>query len=119
MSDSAWVERFREVVAQTIIQHGRVVSADASFYGWTDFEATEHLRSYGGSCPVVGHGTPSEDSWDEFQGTFYEGDTTQHGMQMTVTCECGQITDQILRYEGNVSEMISSIITNAVLGKTD
>lgn len=114
-----WVERFREALARTIIQHGRVIAKDANFYGWADFPATEHLRDYGDNCPIVKHEVPTEDTWDEFEGTFHEGDTTRHGMQMKITCECGQIKGRYLRYEGNVGEMISDIITNAILLRED
>lgn len=123
--DEAWVLKFREILAKTIIEHGSVISTDANFYGWGDYEATMHLRDgdwhgqAAPACPVAQHLQPSEDEWSEFEGTFVEHNVPRHGMQMTFTCKCGLLKDRTLRYEGNVAEMISSVITSAILPPTN
>lgn len=75
MAMSEEVQReYNNVLTQVIVEHGAIVVIYNPYFGWHDYIATRHIQQ----CGIASHGTPCEDSWDEFVDTFYEGDTTQY-----------------------------------------
>ena len=79
------------------MKHGIPVSRDASTYGWADY-----------------------DTWDEFVDTFYEGDTSQHGITVDkVTCACGEIgKDRQIRWKADMQEVAEAVFEEAFGGKS-
>lgn len=109
MSDKVRAE-YERVLARVVIRHGSVVVREDGWYGWSDYNASQHLRS----CGVASHGTPHEDTWQEFKGTFYEGDTSIHGVGMPgVTCNCGTISDRSMRVLITVQEIAEAVFSEA------
>lgn len=109
MSDAVRAE-YERVLARVIIKRGSVVVQTDGWYGWVDYDATTHVSK----CGVATHGAPDEDTWYEFKGTFYEGDTSVHGMALSgVTCKCGRITDRSLRWQASVVEVATEVFAEA------
>jgi hypothetical protein len=103
---------YQRALTRATARHGSIVSRDASFYGWTDWDASTHAQR----CDVrVPEGAEvSEVSWDEFRGTFYEGDTTVHGVEVDgASCRCGQIKDRRVRWSATVQEVAEAVFTEA------
>lgn len=94
------------------LKNGLVVRDHPSIYMWTDYPLTEHVQSTG--CALTATGTAKETIWDEFQGTFYDGDTSVHGLQVSgVSCACGQVVDRAMRWEATVSAVAESVFNEA------
>lgn len=121
----SWQDGYRKAVLDAIAQHGRPLDPNASYYGWSDYKAVREWygSSWGDSTAGPDHtahgldydacGDVVEDSWAEFMGTFYEGDTTQHGMRAEIVCKCGAFR-HVFRWEGNAGEIISVIANDAL-----
>jgi hypothetical protein len=117
MSPEAQAEYNRAMAAATV-KHGSIVRTNGTFYGWSDYDAAMHVAGWSYTdksvkpCPLVvpEHGTVREDEWSQFEGTFYDGDTTHHGVTVTgVSCSCGQLTDRTVRWEANMQEVAEAI----------
>jgi hypothetical protein len=99
----------RHLIAVTL-RRGTLVVQDASMYGWADHEniwdgSPSHLRT----CQLTGT-TVEESEWNEFMGTFYEGDTRVHGIDVDgVNCACGKLRDRTVRWAASVSEIAEAV----------
>lgn len=125
MSPEAQAE-YNRAMAAAAVKNGLIVRADPSYYGgWSDWEAAEHLNPYGPAsapCRLVApeHGTVKEDEWSEFEGTFYDGDTSHHGVVVTgVSCVCGQLTDRAVRWEASMQEIAEAVFEIALGPKAE
>jgi hypothetical protein len=121
MSPEVQQEYDTALLAATL-KHGTVV-ATRGRWGWQDFDAECHLGRMGAlpgepytPCrlvPAAGEGV-AEDEWIEFEGTFYEGDKTHHGVIVNhVSCACGQLTDRSVRWEARVQEVAEAVFEMA------
>lgn len=105
-------DEYEEIQRKLLAKRGRFVrDADARglYYGWTDYEALDHTRPYKAKatpCRVTVTGPVKETYWDEFAGTFYEGDESHHGIEAIGSCACGKIKDRRIRYETSVGDAI-------------
>lgn len=74
--------------------------------------ATGKVRQHLKTCTIdpVLTKMPTDSEWDEFMGTFYEGDTTKHGMDATVTCRCGYVRKTRMRLEGTFSNLLRAVL---------
>lgn len=103
---------YDRALARAAAKNGRIVSTDASFYGWSDWDAYEHMKN----CAVVVPATAKavETTWEEFEDTYYEGDTTHTGVVVKgVSCRCGQYTDRNVQWEATVREVAEAVFTEA------
>ena len=83
-----------------------------SFYSWLNFEALPHVdpRKDGCSWEVPEGSFMYEESYDQFQGTFYEGDTSTDGINVSgCRCKCGKYSDITLRWEGTLAALINHL----------
>ena len=101
------------------MKHGIPVSRDASTYGWADYDAASHIRE-GCHAVTTAKSTAEGDTWDEFVDTFYEGDTSQHGITVDkVTCACGEIgKDRQIRWKADMQEVAEAVFEEAFGGKS-
>jgi hypothetical protein len=103
---------YNRALARAAAKNGSFVAPNASFYGWMDWNAYEHMKT----CQVVVPDTAKaeEDTWDEFQGTFYEGDTTHTGVVVKgVSCRCGRYTNRDVRWAATVQEVAEAVFIEA------
>lgn len=119
MSPEAQAE-YDEALTAAVLKHGTLVREDPSFYGWEDFDyhlghglrsrhTAHHLK-----CEIVSTGKPVESTWHEFQGTFYEGDTSVHGIDLPeVTCACGKVQDRTFRWQARMQEVAEAVFEEA------
>ncbi len=104
----SWQEEYRAALKKAVWNYGRPVRDATSrdlYYGWTDYEILDHFYV----CPLGSASEPEEDKWDEFVDTFYEGDTTRHGVSMKAQCACGQI-NQTIRWRCRPFEMVQLVL---------
>ena len=110
MSD--WRAEFRVALIDEVVRYGSPVSDTASYYGWMDYDWQDKKKE----ALAVGINyeacTWEESSWDEFQGTFYEGDTRQYGIDLHLVLTNG--TTLHWRYAGNAGALIIAL-TKGVL----
>jgi hypothetical protein len=116
MSDKARAEYDKAMMAVTL-KHGHVVVLTGGYYGWQDYDAARHLDG----CTIVAppKAAVEEDTWSEFEGTFFEGDSRHHGIIVTgVTCVCGEIgTGRTVRWEADMQEVAEAVFEEAFGGK--
>jgi hypothetical protein len=91
------------------------VRGNANYYdqgGGLDYDRTTAVYAHLRACTVdpVLTAMPTDSSWDEFMGTFYEGDETRHGMDATVTCKCGTLRTVPMRLTGTFSELLQAVL---------
>lgn len=118
-------EEYERLLASVIIANGVLVreSAVDFMYGWMssdDYEGKNKLmwtgRRHSDVCGIKRTGKVNEDcQWDEFKGTFYEGDTTVYGVEVEgVTCNCGKLINRSYRWAAPLGEAIK-IVMEALL----
>ena len=82
------------------------------YYGWEDYAGQCHVDPrYDGCKWEVPEGSLLyEETYDQFQGTFYEGDTSEDGINVSgCRCACGKFTDVTLRWDGTLAELINHL----------
>lgn len=109
-----WKVGYRRAVTGYIARNGSPLDPNPSYYGGWYHKNSGGAQAHIASCGLADGLTFVEDSWDEFHGTFYEGDTMHHGMRMDVTCQCGQVREMPWRLEATMSD-----ITLGVLNQPD
>lgn len=124
MEDRVRVE-YERILTAAIIKNGMPVSRDGGYYGWGDYEI-EYPNDYEGgrhsvACGIAKTGRVDEDAyWQEFMGTFYEGDETKHGMEVSgVSCNCGRITDRVYRWSESPGEAIRIVLEGVLSEKVE
>lgn len=99
---------YETILKRIVLKYGSVVDRAADIFGWQDYGLTTHARK----CMITAQGEIHEDVWNEFMGTFYEGDTSVHGMLVTaVDCTCGQIKHRKMRWSASVQEIAEAVFT--------
>lgn len=106
------VEReYKRHLMTAALQHGELVATDASFYGWRDYSEEEWVgrRPHYRACALTGTSV-HETSWGEFMGTFYDGDTTVHGVEVRgVSCACGRLKDRRVRWTAHPGDVAKAV----------
>jgi len=107
-----WKQNYKRALLNAFAKEARVVDKNASFYGWVDWERSKLTFEHFNACSVDVELTPmpEDSSWNQFQGTFYEGDTTIHGMATDVTCQCSIIDAVPMRLDGTFSELLEAVL---------
>lgn len=125
MSPEAQAE-YNKALTAAVLKHGTMVSKDASSYGWEDYEYhhgpnwSGRHKSHHVTCGWASVGKPEEDYWHEFQGTFYEGDTSVHGIVIKgLTCNCGRIQDREMRWQASIQTVAEAIFEEAFSKKNE
>lgn len=107
-------EEYERLLVRLVLANGSLVGEDASFYGWHDHTTfrwpgpgfSEHV----GTCGIKSTGRVQEDIWYEFKGTFYEGDTSVHGISLKgVTCNCDKVQDREVRWSAPMQEVAEAV----------
>ena len=115
-------DELKQAIRTFIVKKGRPVKflgeADnfgrprVSFYGWPDYDAKRHVDPrYDGCTWEVPEGSfLYEESYDSFQGTLYEGDTSTDGINVSgCRCACGKYPAVTLRWTGTLAELINHL----------
>lgn len=97
-----WKDGFTAHLAEFISNSGRPVLLNSGFYGWTDYQF--NTKNHG---EVIFASMPKSNGWDEFEGTFHEGDTRHYGYDMDVVYADGQ--SRVLRIEGTLDEFMKNL----------
>lgn len=98
-------EKYKHVLASYLAKKGSPVAADASYYGWHDWDMTQHLNK----CEIVAIEDVKEDTWHEFNGTFNEDDDSVHGITGHGQCRCGYFKGEV-RVEDSVTNIIRDVV---------
>lgn len=110
---------YEKILTAAIIKNGSLVRPGNTYYGWGDYAGDYDSRDpWGGgprhsaTCGIASTGRVDEDAtWQEFMGTFYEGDESKHGMEVHgVTCNCGKLQDRTFRWDAPVGEAIRVVM---------
>jgi len=112
----SWQDDYRAAMQNAVLHNGSFVRQDGGqrsqyFGGWADYEndvwLMRHVRS--GTCELT-LGSIRETQWTEFMGTFYEGDETQHGVEVDVSCACGYVTNRTVRWESTLGGALRELL---------
>lgn len=87
-----WRKGFHKAMVDTIFQEGSPLKIDPAtrFYGWQAWnfgEIRDHVTRVGIDYEATSE--PLESEWLEFKGTFYEGDPTTYGVDLTLILNDG------------------------------
>lgn len=115
-------KREHEDMLSVLEQKGKCVRSDEDIYGWVDYRAERHIRDYvtgeNGEITLVDSCawvlSPDADideaTISRFEDTFSENSTEYVINASPASCACGKYTDQVLRYEGDVSSFLSILL---------
>lgn len=103
-----WQEGFKKALIDVMVTRGYPVSDKANWFGWADYDSAkrEYLALVG--IDYESTGQPKESYWDEFMGTFYEGDTTVWGADAWIVALDGEVFHW--RWSGRVVDLIQQVI---------
>lgn len=103
-----WQEEAHRLVVDFLVHHGSPVKKEDSFYGWIApnwMEIYKQVKEVG----IDYKNSRWDDSeWDEFKGTFYEGDTRTVGIDATIVLK--DRTAITFRWQGSPGEMLTAIV---------
>lgn len=107
----SWKDEYKAAAGRFVLKNGspREMERDTT-YGWlaSDWnEVGEHLRAHAADEVTLGEFQDVE--WSQFDGTFVD-DSEHQGIEVTVTCACGRLTDRVWRYEGTLGEILTGIL---------
>ena len=113
-----WREGFKRALIDVVVAHGSPVRERPDFFGWEEYptgwgeETYEPIYAKKDHIALVGIDysacTYEESVWDEFMGTFYEGDTRVYGVDAWIVCLDGQRFHW--RWKGTASDLIQSVL---------
>lgn len=109
-----WRAEMKHHMIDVLVRMGSPVREDASIYGWEEYEWGEHGGTETRRAHVARVGidyaatTYVESCWDEFMGTFYEGDTRVYGVDLHLVLLDG--TRLHWRYSGSLSNLITAVL---------
>lgn len=115
-----WTDEYRAKVREFMAKNGQKVEVqpkrygwqgddETSTYGWTDYEAQEHIRK-GCHWIVPGGATLYERTYSQFDGTDVDN-LQEVGVNVRgCECACGKYQKVILRWTGSVTTMLHSIL---------
>lgn len=102
---------FHEAMIGALLENSSPVDEKPGYYGWLADDWRElyaHLEACGPDYPKC-HWDDSE--WTEFAGTFAPPEAGEcKGIDMLLTCRCGEIEERAWRYRGEgYAELIRKI----------
>lgn len=96
-----WKTLFNHAVVKLVLAEGRLMSFNASYYGWGDYNSKLKNED------IVAVFNLQEDYWDEFEGTFVTSQDSHTGFKCEVMFNDGTFRE--LRFEGDMAEIIRKI----------
>lgn len=125
MGDNDWVDGYRRAVTVLLSKRGTFVDLahyDKKTYSWQrsdDGDYDEYTTTYGWQeydrhvqdCGISEWDLASlrEKHLSVFQGTDADG-STETGLEMRATCNCGMYADKWVRWVGTAGEALSAIL---------
>lgn len=108
---SGWKDEYRRALLAFAVKHG-VVMVKTDQRDWDIWPAARaeqedvRLHLLAEDAPTVHE--MKESTWNEGSDTFNEG-TEAHGLDLIVSCACGEVDHRRVRYEGTVGEILIGI----------
>jgi hypothetical protein len=109
-----WRVGFKKALIDVLTCHGYKLKDDGYYrtYGWEDYQGTEDMKKAMLTIGINYEATTwQESTWEEFMGTFYEGDTRVKGVDLRVVLK--DKTEFDWRWSGSVSDLIQQVIAEA------
>lgn len=108
-----WKVGYKQAVLKAFVWQAGAIT-DGSYYasGRMNYERTYELREHLTTCTFDPEKMklPVDSSWSEFMGTYFEGDTTRHGLDGYLTCQCGKYEDEHIRLQGTFGDLLQAIL---------
>lgn len=116
MARSDWRAGFKRALIDVLVQNGQLLKSDPyqRTYGWADYSAQgqrTQKRIRNGADIDYEASTWEESSWEEFMGTFYEGDTRVKGIDLRLVLKTKEEFNW--RWSGSVGELIQQVVNEA------
>jgi hypothetical protein len=111
MTNADWKANFHRALVDAIVQHAG--PHDPAKSPWWGSSLPDNWREVVRTVAAVGIDyantpKPIEAEWEEFGGTFYEGDTRKYGVDLELHLLDG--TRVWYRYSGSISELIVAVV---------
>lgn len=120
-----WTDDYKALMRDFMARKGKAVDLspkkydweeddEADFYGWTDWNADQHIRPYDKDTEPCGWVVPEgavlyERTYAQFTDTFHSAEQEVGINVKGCHCRCGKYTDVILRYTGSLGEVMREI----------
>lgn len=107
-----WRDDFKRALIDAVILHGSPLNDKDTHWNWLAWEARNHEERWA-AVRTVGVDyektpMPEDSCWEEFMGTFYEGDTRVYGMDVNLVLNDG--THSPWRYSGTLGALIEAVM---------
>jgi hypothetical protein len=106
----SWKDEYRQALLIFAVRHGVVMAETGR--DWDDYAAPraeqEDVKMHVLCAERTTVHEMKESTWSEGSDTFNEG-TEAHGLDLIVSCECGEVDHRRVRYEGTVGEILIGI----------
>ncbi len=102
-----WKTGFHRAMIDALISQASPLDDNPSFYGWIADNWEQTMRRVRNIGIDYDRSTYEDSDWDEFQGTFYEGDTRKHGVDITLVLNDGSTARY--RWSGQVGDLITQV----------
>lgn len=106
MSD--WREEFKRELVDVLLEQGMPLRSDANYYSWVDYDWKKIIRRIRKVGVDYERTTYEESEWDEFMGTFYEGDERKQGIDVHVVLLDGSRVEY--RWSGHPGQLIIALV---------
>lgn len=108
----SWKNNYKRALINTIVRYGTPVDDKPNFHNWTAFDwqkrraAVEEVGIDYDATPM-----PDDSAWDEFKGTFHEGDTRTYGIDVKLHLNDGRT--MLWRIANNFSDLLKAVLEEA------
>jgi hypothetical protein len=110
----SWTTRFHRALVDAVVTNGTIVRTDVDkppfgFYGWIDMNQQKRSKMVADvGIDYQATTMPHESTWNEFKGTFYEGDTEVVGVDLDVVLKDATVVRY--RWAATMSDLIQAVL---------
>lgn len=110
LTELAWKMEFRRAMINALVEQGVAVCERPDRFNWCDHD-WQAKRATVASVGIDYVATVYREScWNEFMGTFYDGDTRVYGVDLDLVLLDGSRLHW--RYGGTLAELIAAVLGN-------
>ncbi len=107
-----WVDEYKRALIRAVVRMGSPVDDKSDFFGWI---ARDHEKRRA-EVDLVGIDfaatpMPDDSEWNEFQGTFYTGDTRHRGIDVMLHLNNGRVMHW--RVTTDFAELLKAVLVEA------
>lgn len=108
---TTWQDELKKAITDVLLREGQPVQMTGDgYYGWLARDWESVYAHMNGCQPDYGKCSWEDTEWVEFASTR-DGSRDMTGVQLTYTCQCGELSGRKFRYTGGYAELMNNILT--------